>query len=169
LPPHGRAPCASNHGLGCSKLITTSQPLDAKQFALLAPAIRTELVKHVRAGVLTVGDSLQQVFIDIFGADRTPRDRTLFLMFAAPLARRIAIELANDDDRIGSTNISISDLKIWLRWLDTMDPLCARMIDLHYFAGLSFKETAAALDLPPQAVIRDLRFAKAWLMVRLDT
>jgi len=156
--------------------MTTSKPhfqaqlpaLDAKQFARLAPAIRTELLKRIRAGVLTVGDSLQQVFVELFGADRTHRERILFLLFAAPLARKIAIELANAGDRIGATHISVADLKLWLRWLDTMDPLCARMIDLHYFAGLSFKETAAALGLPPQSVIRHLRFAKAWLMVRLD-
>jgi DNA-directed RNA polymerase specialized sigma24 family protein len=92
----------------------------------------------------------------------------LFLLFAAPIARRIAIERANTDDRIGNTHISVADLKMWLFWLDTMDPLCARMIDLHYFAGLSFKETAEVLDLPPQAIIRDLRFAKAWLMLRLE-
>ena len=45
--------------------------------------------------------------------------------------------------------------------------MCARMIDLHYFAGLSTKQTAAALRLSPRLVIRDLRFAKAWLQSRL--
>ena len=41
------------------------------------------------------------------------------------------------------------------------------MIDLHYFAGLSTKQTAAALRLAPEVVIRDLRFAKAWLQTKL--
>jgi DNA-directed RNA polymerase specialized sigma24 family protein len=45
--------------------------------------------------------------------------------------------------------------------------MCAAMIDLHYFAGLTTKQTAAALSLPPQTVIRDLRFAKAWLQTKL--
>jgi len=146
----------------------TPEPLDTKKFAHLAPEIRTELLKRVRAGVLTVGESLHQVFVEIFGPERTIEERYLFLLFAAPIARRIAIELANANDRVGNTHISIADLKMWLWWLDTMDPLCARMIDLHYFAGLGFKETAAVLALPPQAVIRDLRFAKAWLMLRLN-
>lgn len=145
----------------------TTEQFDPKKFAHFAPAIRTELIKRVRAGVLTVGQSLQQVFVEIFGAERSREEWFLFLLFAAPMARKLAIELANAGDRIGSTHISVADLKMWLWWLDSMDPLCARMIDLHYFAGLSFKETAAALDLPPQAVIRDLRFAKAWLMLRL--
>ncbi|MET0534187.1 MAG: ECF-type sigma factor [Steroidobacter sp.] len=146
----------------------TTEPLDSKKFVHLAPAIRSELLKRVRAGVLTVGESLHQVFVEIFGTERTRNERFLFLLFAAPMARRIAIEMANAGDRVGATEISVADLKMWLGWLDSMDPLCARMIDLHYFAGLSFKETAAILGLPPQAVIRDLRFAKAWLMLRLN-
>jgi hypothetical protein len=145
----------------------TTELLDTKKFASLAPAVRTELLKRVRAGVLTVGDSLQQVFIEMFGADRSRKEQIRFLFFAAPMARKIAIELADAGDRVGATDISVSDLKMWLWWLDAMDPLCARMIDLHYFAGLSFKDTAAALNLPPQAVIRDLRFAKAWLQLKL--
>lgn len=146
----------------------TTQRLNSKTLAHLSPVIRTELRKRVRAGTLSVGDSLQQVFVEIFGVNRSWEERTLYLLFAAPMARKIAIELADAGDRIGTTEISVSDLKLWLWWLDNMDPLCARMIDLHYFAGLSFKETAAALALPPHAVIRDLRFAKAWLKVRLN-
>jgi DNA-directed RNA polymerase specialized sigma24 family protein len=145
-----------------------TEPLDSKKFARLGPTIRDEIIKRVRAGVLTVGETLHQVFVEIFGAERTREERFLFLLFAAPMARRIAIDLANNGDRIGNTHISVADLKMWLWWLDAMDPLCARMIDLHYFAGLSFKETAAVLDLSPHAVIRDLRFAKAWLMLRLE-
>jgi hypothetical protein len=146
----------------------TTEPLDSKQFVHLGPAIRDELLKRVRAGVLSVGESLQQVFVAIFGTERTLEERYLFLLFAAPMARRIAIERANASDRIGNTHVSVADLQMWLGWLDDMDPLSARMIDLHYFAGLGFRETAAVLALPRQAVIRDLRFAKAWLMLRLN-
>lgn len=146
----------------------TTEPLDPKKFAHWGPAIRDELLKRVHAGMLSVGESLHQVFVEIFGNERTREERFLFLLFAAPMARKIAIERANSGDRIGSTHICVADLRMWLWWLDTMDPLCARMIDLHYFAGLSFKETAEVLDLPPQAVLRDLRFAKAWLMLRLN-
>jgi hypothetical protein len=146
----------------------TTEPLDSKQFAHMGPAIRDELLKRIRAGVLTVGDSLHQVFEAIFGTGRTRGERSLFLLLAAPLARKIAIERANADDRIAGTHVSVAEVKMWLWWLDRMDPLSASMIDLHYFAGLGFKETAAVLDLPPQAVIRNVRFAKAWLMLRLE-
>jgi DNA-directed RNA polymerase specialized sigma24 family protein len=48
-----------------------------------------------------------------------------------------------------------------------MDPLCARMIDLRYFANLSIKEIALLLHLPPAAVLRELRFARSWLRIRI--
>lgn len=148
--------------------VMTPEPLNSQKFVHFGPAIRSELMKRLRAGVLAVGESLHQVFVEIFGHGRTREERYMFLLYAAPMARRIAIEMANADDRVGNTHVSIADLKMWLGWLDTMDPLSARMIDLHYFAGLGFKETAAILALPPSAVVRDLRFAKAWLMLRLN-
>lgn len=146
----------------------TTEPLDAQQLARWGPTIRDELLKRVNAGVLNVGDSLQQVFVEIFGSERTHEERSLFLLLAAPIARKIAVHRASVDDRIGNTHISVADLRMWLCWLDTMDPLTARMIDLHYFAGLTFKEAAAVLALPPKAVLRDVRFARAWLMLKLN-
>jgi hypothetical protein len=149
-------------------VITTTEPLDSKQFPEVGPLIRDELLKRIHAGVLRVGDSLQQVFVEIFGTERTREEWFLFLLLAAPIARKIAIERASSGDRIANTHIVVADLRMWLSWLDRMDPLCARMIDLHYFAGLGFKETAMVLALPPAAIVRQLRFAKAWLMLRLE-
>lgn len=146
----------------------TTEPLDPQTVSSLGAMIRDELLERIQAGVLMVGNSLQQVFVEIFGAERTREERFLFLLFAAPIARKIAIHRANCEDRIGNTHIRVADLQMWLAWLDDMDPLSACMIDLHYFAGLSFKETAAVLALPPQAVIRDVRFARAWLMLQLN-
>ena len=43
------------------------------------------------------------------------------------------------------------------------DPRKARIVELHYFAGLTHGEIARTLELSPATVDRDLRFAKAWL------
>jgi RNA polymerase sigma factor (sigma-70 family) len=141
--------------------------LDATQFARLSPYIRNELRRLAQTGAVSAAAALRQVFIELFGTGCSRRDQMRFMLFAAPIARRIAIDLAGRAERIGDTDISASDLQEWLLWLETFDPLCARMIDLHYFAGLSTKETAQALEMSPQAVIRDLRFAKAWLQSKL--
>jgi DNA-directed RNA polymerase specialized sigma24 family protein len=141
--------------------------LDASQFARLSPFIRSELRKLALTGAVSAAAALRQVFIQLFGSECSRRDEARFMLFAAPIARRIAIEIAPRSERIGDSDVSTTDLQEWLTWLDTFDPMCARMIDLHYFAGLSTKETARALDMPPQAVIRDLRFAKAWLHTKV--
>jgi RNA polymerase sigma factor (sigma-70 family) len=141
--------------------------LDATQFARLSPFVRDELRRLTRTGALSGAAALHQIFLELFGAGRTRHDHVRFMLFAAPIARRIAIDVAGTAERIGDTDVRAADLQEWLLWLDAFDPLCARMIDLHYFAGLSTKETAQALHMSPEAVIRDLRFAKAWLQSKL--
>jgi len=41
------------------------------------------------------------------------------------------------------------------------------VVELHFFGGLSYEETAEALDISPATVDRELRLAKAWLRVEL--
>jgi RNA polymerase sigma-70 factor, ECF subfamily len=47
--------------------------------------------------------------------------------------------------------------------LATLDPRKAKVIELRFFGGLSVEETAEALQLSPQSVMRDWKLAKAWL------
>jgi hypothetical protein len=142
-------------------------PAEYSAWMKLRPRIARELLQLTNAGSLPAGAALKRVCHNLFGPDCSPRDETRFLIFAAPIARKIAIGLANRGDRIGDSDIKVQDLVEWLGWLDRFDPMCATMIDLHYFAGLTTKQTAAALRLAPEVVIRDLRFAKAWLQTKL--
>ena len=56
---------------------------------------------------------------------------------------------------------------------DTLDALAAReprrakVIELRYFGGLTVEETAEALGVSPQTVLRDWKLARAWLAVEL--
>jgi hypothetical protein len=43
------------------------------------------------------------------------------------------------------------------------DELKSRIVELHFFAGLTDEEAATAPDIRPSAFDRELRFAKAWL------
>jgi ECF sigma factor len=142
-------------------------PVDYSAWMQLRPRITQELLQLAHAGSLPTGASLKRVCRLLFGPECGPRDETRFLIFAAPIARKIAIGLANRADRVGDSDVKVQDLVEWLGWLDRFDPMCAAMIDLHYFAGLTTKQTAAALRLAPEVVIRDLRFAKAWLQTKL--
>ena len=142
-------------------------PVDYSAWMQLRPRIARELLQLANAGSLPTGASLKRVCRHLFGAECSARDETRFLIFAAPIARKIAIGMANRGDRVGESDVKVQDLVEWLGWLDRFDPMCAAMIDLHYFAGLTTKQTAAALRLPAATVIRDLRFAKAWLQTKL--
>lgn len=142
-------------------------PVEYAAWMQLRPRIARELLQLANRGSLPAGAALKRVCRNLFGPDCSPRDETRFLIFAAPIARKIAIGLADRGDRIGDSDVKVQDLVEWLGWLDRFDPMCAAMIDLHYFAGLSTKQTAAALRLAPDVVIRDLRFAKAWLQTKL--
>jgi ECF sigma factor len=142
-------------------------PPDYPAWLKLRPLITRELLQLASAGSLPAGAALKRVCRKLFGADCSAGDETRFLIFAAPIARKIAIGLANRNDRVGDSEVKIQDLVEWLGWLDRFDPMAAAMIDLHYFAGLTTKQTAAALRLAPEVVIRDLRFAKAWLQTKL--
>lgn len=44
----------------------------------------------------------------------------------------------------------------------------AKVIELRFFGGLSVEETAEALRISPQSVMRDWKLAKAWLMRELS-
>ena len=142
-------------------------PSDYSAWLRLRPLVARELLHLARAGSLPTGAALQHVRQKLFGEDCSPQDETRFLIFAAPIARKIAIGLANRGDRVGESDVKVQDLVEWLGWLDRFDPMCAAMIDLHYFAGLTAKQTAAALRVSPEVVVRDLRFAKAWLQTKL--
>lgn len=147
--------------------LSIEPPADYPGWLRLRPLITRELLQLANAGSLPAGAALKRVCRKLFGADCSPEDETRFLVFAAPVARKIAIGLANRGDRIGDSDVKVQDLVEWLGWLDRFDPMCAAMIDLHYFAGLTAKQTAAALRVAPEVVIRDLRFAKAWLQTKL--
>ena len=51
--------------------------------------------------------------------------------------------------------------------LEQLDERKARVIELHYFGGMTQEEIAPVLDVHVNTVARDLSFAKAWIHRRL--
>jgi RNA polymerase sigma factor (TIGR02999 family) len=51
-----------------------------------------------------------------------------------------------------------------LNALAVNDERKSRVVELRYFGGLSVEETATALEVSPQTVLRDWRLAKTWLL-----
>jgi RNA polymerase sigma factor (TIGR02999 family) len=55
-----------------------------------------------------------------------------------------------------------------LQALAANDARKCQVIEMRFFAGLTVEETAQALDVSPDTVSRDWKFARAWLRVWLD-
>jgi RNA polymerase sigma factor (TIGR02999 family) len=55
-----------------------------------------------------------------------------------------------------------------LERLAQLDPRRARVVEMRYFGGMSVDETAAALNISGDTVIRDWKAAKAWLFAELN-
>jgi RNA polymerase sigma-70 factor, ECF subfamily len=54
-----------------------------------------------------------------------------------------------------------------LNALAVLDSRKARSVELRFFGGLSVEEAAAVLAVSPDTVMRDWKFARAWLQAEL--
>jgi RNA polymerase sigma factor (TIGR02999 family) len=114
------------------------------------------------------------------------RDRSHFFAVASTAMRRVlldhakaraaekrgggAIRISVDDehlrdaavaaDQSPETLLAINDA---LTRLAERHPRAARAVELRYFAGLTLEEAAQVLGTSAPTVLRDLRFAQAWL------
>jgi AraC-like DNA-binding protein len=151
--------------------MTTTQPLTSKDFEQHRPHILAKLqdqdvLLQTARGTRLAAVLIQRIFTELFGTARNEEECHRFFVFMAPIFRRLVItQLASV--RVGMTSrMEVGDLEQWLSRLGSFDAQCVQMIDLHYFVGLSARHTAQMLGVTPQVVIRDLRFAKAWLQAR---
>lgn len=109
------------------------------------------------------------------------QDRTHFFAVAARVMRQILIDHARArhyakrgggahkvslDEAADATEQRAAELVALdeaLEGLATLDQRKARIVELHFFGGLSIKETADVMGLSTATVDRELRSAKAWL------
>jgi len=119
------------------------------------------------------------------------QDRVHFFRVAASLMRRVLVDHARA--RLAGKRGG-GELKLNLDWievadspetqeqillvdeaierLEEVDPQQARVVEMHYFGGLSIEQTAEALGISARTVDRDWSMAKAWLrraLSRRDT
>lgn len=109
------------------------------------------------------------------------QNRGQFFATAAQMMRRILIDHAKShhrakrgghqrdfslDEAIGLSNEKSAELIALddaLTEFAALFPRKCQVVELRYFGGLSVEETAAALGISRQTVLRDWEFAKAWL------
>jgi len=114
------------------------------------------------------------------------QDRAHFFAVCASLMRRILVDHARahgfqkrgggmkpvslDEALIVSEETSPDLLAMddALSALTAMDERMGRVVELRFFGGLTVSETAEALHISPETVMRDWKLAKAWLMRHLS-
>ena len=114
------------------------------------------------------------------------QSRNHFFAVSAQMMRRILVEAARRrgaDKRGGNaSHVALDEAVVPARdraadlvaldealdKLAALAPRKARVVELRYFAGLSVEETAQALGLSAETVMRDWRMAKLWLRRELS-
>jgi RNA polymerase sigma factor (TIGR02999 family) len=137
---------------------------------------------------------VHEAFVRLVGMNVPWQDRGHFYAVAARLMRRILVDHAKarhrvkrggpvtvisvdvykeDTDHVPATpgQIDVLEIDEALERLAAQDERLANAVELHYFGGLTYSETAKALGISEATVHRDLRLAKAWILnqVRADS
>lgn len=144
---------------------------------LAARCLRSERPGHtLRATAL-----VHEAYLRLMDADVGWQDQAHFYAVAARVVRRILVEYARTRGRqkrgygepmvpldeavvVGpEASSTILDLDEALQRLAVLDPRKSEIVQMLFFGGLTYDETAAALDISPATVHRELKLAKAWL------
>lgn len=130
---------------------------------------------------------VNEAYMRLVGADVPYQDRQHFFAVAARTMRRILVDHAKGKSRqkrggdfakvtlqeglvsSPSPDSDLARLDDALAELETQDERKAKIIELHFFGGLTYDELADALGISPATVHRELRMAKAWLQRELSS
>jgi RNA polymerase sigma factor (TIGR02999 family) len=91
--------------------------------------------------------------------------------------RRVAAKRGGNAERVnldelpdlsGDRAKELIALEDALNALAAMDARKARVVELRFFGGLSVEESAAVLEISPETVMRDWKFARSWLQAELS-
>jgi RNA polymerase sigma factor (TIGR02999 family) len=161
----------------------------------LAPLVESELhrLAHRYMSRERPGQTLQttalvnEVYLRLIDAQQVSwQNRAHFFAISARMMRRILTDFARSRRYLkrGGEAIHVSweealvvseepDPDIVaidgaLNQLAEVDPRKSHVVELRFFGGLSVEETAEVLKISPQTVLRDWKFAKAWLMRALS-
>ena len=159
----------------------------------LVPLVHEELhrIAHGCMRGERPGHSLQatalvnEAYLRLIGAQQVDwQNRVQFLAVSARLMRRILVDFARSKKYQkrggGAQPVTLDEALIVtepgrdlvaldeaLDALGQVDERKARVVDMRFFGGLSVEETAVALGVSADTVMRDWRLAKAWLMREL--
>jgi RNA polymerase sigma factor (TIGR02999 family) len=166
---------------------------DESAFEKLAPLVYNELRRLARRymGNERVGHTLQatalvnEAYMRLVDINKVQwQNRAHFFAMSARLMRRILVDFARSKHYqkrgAGAQKVSLDEgllvldpgrdlvaLDDALQALANVDVRKSQVVEMRFFGGLSVEETAEALKVSPETVMRDWKLAKAWLLREL--
>ena len=176
-----------------TQLLLSWREGDEDSFEALLPLVYAELrriagkfMRSERSGhTLQPTALVHEAYMRLVNADVSWADRTHFFAVAARAMRRILLDHAKGKNRQkrggGALHVPLEDvagvgadpsdtliaMDEALDRLAEQDERKAKLVELHFFGGLTYDEMAGAMGISPATVHRDLRLAKAWLQNEL--
>jgi RNA polymerase sigma-70 factor, ECF subfamily len=156
----------------------------------LLPLIRPELHRLARRHLgreaanhtMQASSLVQEAFLRLLpSANAGWRDRAHFFAVASRVMRHVLVDYARERKRIkrgrGVVHVDVDDavvlspdrveevvaVDLALERLAKADSRKARVFEMRFFGGMSVDETAEVLGVAANTVIRDWKFARAWL------
>ena len=143
---------------------------------------RRELAGSKRRLTLDTTALVHEAYVKLVDSERAPlKSRAYFFGAASRAMRQVLVDAARrrnrakrgggeaalplDEVEVGTAAFAVELLALdsALDRLAVRHPRPARVLECHYFAGLSLEEISEALDLARRTVQRDLTFARAWV------
>lgn len=161
----------------------TGQDLIPEVYAKLKAIAGREVAKAGSPATLSATVLVHELYLKLdAGRDLGFADPLQFLAYAARTMRHIIVDRArakhtgkrgggvrHEDidlvlDQVGSSTAEQTlELDAALAQLEQVDPRAARLVELHYFAGLPLPRIAEMMDVSSRTLNRDWRFARAFL------
>jgi RNA polymerase sigma factor (TIGR02999 family) len=173
-----------------SGLLASWREGDRHALDRLLPLIRNELHRLARrylarerkSYAMQPSSLVQEAFLRLLpGAGAGWRDRAHFFAAASQVMRHVLVDQARERRRVkrGEAAVHIPvdaavvlspdqvdeivAVDLALQRLAKEDMRKSRVFEMRFFGGMSVEETAEALGVAPNTVIRDWSFARAWL------
>ena len=177
-----------------TKLLLAWGEGDLSALAELTPLVYEELysrakgfMSHERAGHFLQPTALiNEVYVRLLESEGlTWQSRNDFFAVCANLMRQILVDIARSHKSLkrggGELEISLDvaltvtlvraaelvALDDALNTLASLSKRQSKVVELRFFGGLDVRETATALKISPETVMRDWKFAKLWLLKEL--
>lgn len=190
--PHPIEPPSSHE---ITELLKAWRGGDDHALEQLMPMVYDELHRLARrymaaeqsAHTLQTTALVHEVYLRLMGARNVDwQNRSHFYALCARLMRRILIDFARSRNyqkrgagfahvqleeaatisaAVSSELLAVDEA---LKELALIDSRKSEVVELRFFGGLTVEETAAALQVSPESVMRDWKLARAWLLRELS-